>query len=41
LQDCNKNLEKCAISFLKSQDNIDIIEIGMRKPKYVSSILAM
>jgi len=39
LKDCQSRLQECAIDFLKSQENIDIIEIGMRKPSYVSDIL--
>ncbi|SFV74644.1 hypothetical protein MNB_SM-3-535 [hydrothermal vent metagenome] len=36
---CPSSLQECAIEFLEQQENIDFIEIGMRKPSYVNEFL--
>ncbi len=41
LSDCKEALQICAIDFLKSSHDIDFIAVGMRKPSYVSEILAI
>ena len=37
--DCNSSMQKCSLLFLKQQQDIDYILVGMRKPSYVSEIL--
>ena len=39
--DCELSLEECALRFLMQKDEIDYILVGMRKPSYVSEILAL
>lgn len=41
LSDCQSKLQECALEFLKKQDDIDFVLIGMRKPSYVAEILAL
>ena len=38
--DCKDSLQKCAISFLEDQKDVDLILIGMRKPSYVADFIA-
>ena len=39
--DCDKKLQECALEFLLERDEIDYILVGMRKPSYVSEIMAL
>ena len=41
LKGCDKKIQECALEFLLSQDEIDYIIVGMRKPSYVQEILTL
>jgi len=38
---CSSTLQECALEFLKNQENIDYILVGMRKPSYVFDIMSL
>ncbi|MBU1658607.1 aldo/keto reductase [bacterium] len=40
-EDCPATMQECAINFLKKNNNIDYVLVGMRKPSYVSEILSL
>jgi hypothetical protein len=39
LEGCEGALQACAIAFLMEQPEIDVVLIGMRKPRYVAEIV--
>ena len=39
--DCYGSMQECALRFLMSKEEIDIIVVGMRKPSYVDEVLAI
>lgn len=39
LHDCTESLQSCALSFLLSRPEIDIVLLGMRRPRYVAETL--
>ncbi len=41
LQGCQKKIQLCALEYLKQQNVIDTILVGMRKPTYVSEVLSL
>ena len=41
LKGCDKKIQECALEFLLSQNEIDYIIVGMRKPSYVQEILTL
>jgi len=38
---CKKKIQECSLEFLLSEENIDYIIVGMRKPSYVQEILTL
>lgn len=39
LKGCERPLQECAIAFLMEQPEIDVVLLGMRKPRYVAEIV--
>ena len=39
--ECSSSLQECALKFLQERESVDYILIGMRKPSYVSEIIAL
>jgi aryl-alcohol dehydrogenase-like predicted oxidoreductase len=39
LEGCDRPLQECALDFLREQENIDYVLVGMRKPSYVVQVL--
>lgn len=39
LQGCERPLQECALSFLLEQPDIDVVLLGMRRPRYVAQTL--
>lgn len=40
-EECDLSMQDCSLRFLKQQENIDYILVGMRKPSYVAEVLAL
>ncbi len=38
---CDSSMQECSIQFLKQQESIDYIIVGMRKPTYVNEIVSL
>ena len=38
LETCTKTIQECALEFLTEKEEIDIVLLGMRKPRYVAQI---
>ncbi len=41
IEGCEKPLQECALDFLQSQESIDYILVGMRKPSYVMQVMGL
>lgn len=40
LEGCTRPLQECALAFLLSQETIDVVLVGMRRPRYVAQTAA-
>jgi len=40
-EECDLSMQDCSLRFLKQQENIDYVLVGMRKPSYVAEVLAL
>ena len=40
-EDCNLSMQECSLLFLKKQEDVDYILVGMRKPSYVAEVLTL